>query len=201
MENYVFTNKTSLSNEICNLIIKKYENESMKWQGQTLSGVNLDIKDSIDFVIPKNKIDGAEEWCDIYELLEKELNNNVKEYIHKLDDIINIKYNNSYTTFSKNFLTSQLFQVQRYDKNKGKYIYHNDFTCDWDNKKFRVLTFLWYLNDVDEGGETEFWGNYKIKPERGKLILFPASWVFPHSGLMPISNDKYIITGWLYLHE
>jgi hypothetical protein len=185
MENYVFTNKTSLSHEICYLIIKKYENESMKCQGQTLSGVNLDIKDSIDFVIPKNTINGAEEWSDIYELLEKELNNNVKEYIHKLDDIINIKYNNSYTTFSKNFLTSPLFQVQRYNKNKGKYIYHDDFMCDWDSKKYRVLTFL----------------NYKIKPERGKLILFPASWVFPHSGLMPISNDKYIITGWLYLHE
>ena len=64
----------------------------------------------------------------------------------------------------------------------------------------RKLTFLWYINDVEEGGETEFFGNHKIKPEAGKLILFPASWTFPHCGKMPISDDKYIITGWLWEH-
>ena len=89
--------------------------------------------------------------------------------------------------------------IQRYYKGKGKYIKHNDFAIKWDEKKYRVVTFLWYLNDVTEGGETEFWGSHKIKPEAGKLILFPACWSFPHSGLMPISHDKYILTGWLYL--
>ena len=64
----------------------------------------------------------------------------------------------------------------------------------------RHLTFLWYLNDVEEGGETEFWGQYGIKPEAGKLILFPASWTFPHKANVPISSDKYIITGWLWQH-
>ena len=65
--------------------------------------------------------------------------------------------------------------------------------------KTSYLTYIWYLNDVIEGGETEFFGNYKIKPEVGKLVLFPACWSFPHCGLMPISSNKYIITGWLYL--
>ena len=54
-----------------------------------------------------------------------------------------------------------------------------------------------YLNDVDEGGETEFWGTLKVKPEAGKLILFPATWTYPHCANIPISNAKYIITGWL----
>jgi hypothetical protein len=60
------------------------------------------------------------------------------------------------------------------------------------------LTYIWYLNDVNEGGETIIWDNHKIKPTTGKLLLFPATWTYPHSGLMPISNDKYIITGWIY---
>ena len=61
-----------------------------------------------------------------------------------------------------------------------------------------LLTFLFYLNTLEEGGHTEFWGNYKIKPETGKLLLFPASWTFPHCGKTPISDNKYIITGWIY---
>jgi predicted 2-oxoglutarate/Fe(II)-dependent dioxygenase YbiX len=94
--------------------------------------------------------------------------------------------------------------IQKYTQNIGKYIYHNDgFVYENDgknfkNEKYRVLTFLWYLNDVSEGGETEFFGDMKIMPEAGKLILFPANWTFPHCAKTPISSDKYIITGWLF---
>jgi len=58
---------------------------------------------------------------------------------------------------------------------------------------------LWYLNDVECGGETEFFGNYTIKPEAGKLVFFPSEWFFPHSGKKPVSNNKYVIAGWLYI--
>ena len=98
-----------------------------------------------------------------------------------------------------NKLSFTTFQIQKYIKNVGKYIYHNDFAINKDNSKFRTITFLWYLNSIEEGGETAFGSNFKIKPEQGKIILFPASWTFPHSGKIPKSNDKYIITGWLYV--
>ena len=62
----------------------------------------------------------------------------------------------------------------------------------------RHITFIWYLNDVNDGGETAFDGIYKIRPKSGKLVLFPASWTYPHCGKMPLSSDKYIITGWIY---
>jgi hypothetical protein len=66
------------------------------------------------------------------------------------------------------------------------------------DKIMRKLAFTTYLNDIEEGGETEFWSSYKIKPEVGKLVLFPAHWTFPHCAKTPISNDKYIVTGWLW---
>jgi hypothetical protein len=88
--------------------------------------------------------------------------------------------------------------IQKYDKNKGEYIYHNDFHMI--SIKYRVITFLWYLNDIHEGGETEFWDSYKIKPTAGKIVLFPSSWTYPHRGKMPISDNKYIITNWLYIN-
>jgi len=61
----------------------------------------------------------------------------------------------------------------------------------------RIITFIWYLNNVEEGGETLF-EDFKIKPMEGSLLFFPATWTYPHSGAMPTSNDKYIITGWIY---
>ena len=57
---------------------------------------------------------------------------------------------------------------------------------------------MFYLNDVKEGGETEFYHQkIKIKPKAGTLVLFPAGFTHTHKGNMPISNDKYIITTWL----
>jgi hypothetical protein len=91
--------------------------------------------------------------------------------------------------------------AQKYTANQGRYVYHNDSMIEWDNKRKRFMTYLWYLNDVTEGGETAFDGKYQVKPTAGKLLLFPASWTFPHCGKMPVSSDKYIITGWIYTTE
>jgi hypothetical protein len=129
-------------------------------------------------------------WTKIFQLIQMEIKKNMEQYVKSM--MINKINNNLF-----NELEIESILVQKYEKNKGKYIYHNDFKVSHEKKHYRVVTFLWYLNDVDEGGETEFWGKYKIKPQAGKMILFPASWVFPHCGKMPISSDKYIITGWL----
>jgi len=60
----------------------------------------------------------------------------------------------------------------------------------------RFLSFLWYLNDVDEGGQTIFHGK-EIKPKKGRLVIFPPLWLFPHMGTEPISNTKYIMSSYL----
>lgn len=57
----------------------------------------------------------------------------------------------------------------------------------------RFLSLIVYLNDVEEGGETEFWYGQKIKPEKGKVLIFPSVFPFVHKGKIPISNDKYIL--------
>ena len=60
----------------------------------------------------------------------------------------------------------------------------------------RFLSFLWYLNDVDEGGSTIF-DNLKIKPKKGRLVIFPPMWMFPHMGEEPVSNTKYVMSSYL----
>lgn len=62
----------------------------------------------------------------------------------------------------------------------------------------RYLVFLWYLNDVASGGETEFPAlGLKVEPRAGRLLMFPPYWMYAHAGLTPISNDKYILSTYL----
>lgn len=62
----------------------------------------------------------------------------------------------------------------------------------------RYLVFLWYLNDVADGGETEFCDlGLKVQARAGRLLIFPPYWLFQHAGLPPRSNDKYILSTYL----
>lgn len=67
-----------------------------------------------------------------------------------------------------------------------------------DQKCARYLVFLWYLNDVAEGGETEFTDlGIRVQAKVGRLLVFPPYWMFQHAGLPPRSNDKYIVSTYL----
>ena len=186
-DNYCFINKNSISKEICNEIIQLFENSKHKHDGATAGGVNKNVKDTTDLVIDKND----SEWKEIYTLLENELQRNTRRYVEKADN--NNKDLKEFKRFQGS-LSFETIQVQKYVKNTGKYIYHHDGRIH--ENRARKITFLWYLNDITDGGETEF-QDFKVRPEAGKLILFPALWTYPHRGNVPISDDKYIMTGWL----
>lgn len=199
-DKYIYINENSLSPALCFDIIQLFEKEENKVIGQVSAGINKQIKDTIDHVIDSND----PKWYKYHQFLSDELNRNIQKYLKQLNpnDIINNNYQLSdlkYNLFDGKKLLIKFFLIQRYIKNTGRYIYHNDFNIDISNKKYRVFTFLWYLNDVHEGGETMFDGTISIKPTTGKLILFPASWTYPHCGKIPISNNKYILTGWIYV--
>jgi len=206
-EKYIYINKSFLSKELCNIIIEMFEDEiNGKYEGLTAGGITKDVKKTTDFIIPKELKDNNDftikKWSKIQKILSEELDRNVNKYINNIFTSLNIdkKENNTkYNVFSQKFLTHDKFMIQKYNKNDGKFTYHDDFKIDWDLQRYRVITYIWYLNNVENGGETEIWDDFKIKPETGKLLLFPASWTFPHRGIMPISDNKYIITGWLYI--
>ena len=62
----------------------------------------------------------------------------------------------------------------------------------------RYLVLLWYLNDVTEGGETEFRQlGVKVAARQGRLLVFPPYWMFQHAGLPPISGPKFILSTYL----
>ena len=183
----IYENENSLSDELCRDIIELFEDDkdNGKYQGVTGGGLNKSIKDTTDLVITNYP-----RWDNVNLCLKKELQKNIVEYIKRMNGKINhpVINDRNLSTFS--------MQMQKYNKNEGKYTYHNDARTE--KERTRVITFIWYLNDVTDGGETEIWKDLKIKPTTGKLLLFPSCWTFPHRGNVPISSDKYIITGWLW---
>jgi hypothetical protein len=61
----------------------------------------------------------------------------------------------------------------------------------------RAISWMVYLNDVEEGGETEFlYQGFRQKATKGTLLIWPAGFTHTHRGNPPYSNEKYIITGW-----
>ena len=190
---FIYENEFALCPDICDEIITLFESSPYKYNGLTLGGVQKKIKDTTDLVISK-----SHEWTDIYECLENELKYNIQKY----KSLIHGKYADTSYNIINDKIEVTPFMVQRYIQNEGKYIYHDDFNIDYSKKLCRIVTYLFYLNDVIEGGETEFFGGeIKIIPKKGKLILFPSSWTFPHCGKMPISSNKYIVTGWIYTNK
>jgi hypothetical protein len=188
-DHYIYVKNNSISDEVCDYLINVFENDAshLVYKGVTISGLS-DTKITFDLKLSKN-INKYDDY------IFHELNSNLNAYFQTLAT----KYE-GHVIALKN-LKDTGYQIQKYISNIGIYHYHHDslYAKDEPTTQTRILTFIWYLNTVDEGGETEFFnGRIKIKPEKGKLLFFPSTWTYMHKGNMPISGNKYIVTGWVY---
>ncbi len=60
----------------------------------------------------------------------------------------------------------------------------------------RMIAWMFYLNDINEGGGTKFpQQDIELKPRAGDLYIWPAFWTHSHFGLPAKKEFKYIITG------
>lgn len=92
--------------------------------------------------------------------------------------------------------SSYAMKLQKTSLGGGYHQWH--FESDRRASCNRLLTWILYLNDIEEGGETEFLYLHKrVKPTAGTLLIWPAAFTHTHRGNPPLSGDKYIITGWL----
>ena len=80
----------------------------------------------------------------------------------------------------------------------GFHNWHNEHSTA--HSMDRIMAWMFYLNDIDNGGETEFLHQrVRLKPTKGTLVLFPASYTHCHRGNPPLSDTKYILTGWYHI--
>jgi hypothetical protein len=93
-----------------------------------------------------------------------------------------------------------MLRIQRTNLGGGFHGWHFENTGNETSN--RLVTFMMYLNDVEEGGETEFLYLHKrIKPKAGTMLIWPSTYTHTHRGNPPLTNTKYILTGWLTYFE
>lgn len=94
-------------------------------------------------------------------------------------------------------LAFEELRIKRYEAGRDEFPEHVDVMDHPSARRF--LAALLWLNDVRDGGETDFplW-RQALKPSAGSLLLFPPLWPWLHAGRRPLSGPKYILT--TYLH-
>jgi len=94
------------------------------------------------------------------------------------------------------YKVSETIKIQKTCPAEGYHVWH----CEHCSNAYgrRVMQALLYLNDVEEGGETEFlYYSKRFKPVAGRMIIFPAGFTHTHRGNPPLTGDKYIMSTWL----
>ena len=174
------------NNNICEDIINFFEaNIDLQKDGTTGGGESKSFKKTTDInVHPKNLLD------------DKFIA--IKKYVDELHKCY-LDYQDQWPFLKDKINTVDIptFNIQKY--NIGDHFSHIHTERSSLNNLHRVFAWMTYLNDVDNGGNTYF-SHYdlRIKPEKGKTLIWPAEWTHAHCGEVLNEGVKYIITGWMH---
>jgi predicted 2-oxoglutarate/Fe(II)-dependent dioxygenase YbiX len=178
---FIFEQAQSLSPELCNNMIRRFEaHAEEQYTGRIGQTVNQDqnVKKTTDLVVS-----GKEHWKDIDRALFQSLGKAIMEFRETFP-------------YFKGPFKDMGYGIQRYLPNEYYHWHIDGGSHDFSQ---RQLVALWYLNDVPgPGGETEFlYQNIRIKPQQGKLVLFPPFWTHEHRAVTLQQGVKYIATTWI----
>ena len=184
MNKLIYQEHHNLSDDFCIQCIDKFESDTRKHVGEIGANVvNEDIKRSTDLHISQLKEWKGEDNT-LYNALKEGLNN-YKEYVP-----------NDYEYVLFHSIKDTGYQIQKTEPEQW-YAWHHDQS----DQQCRMLTYMWYFNDIKEGGYTEFCTGLRVYPERGKLLIFPATWEYIHRGYPPLLETKYVCIGWTVVHR
>ncbi len=220
MTDFIEVHDGVLPPALCQQVLQLFAQSPHVTRGQTGGGVDVSKKDSYDLVL-----DAHAEYQPLLQTLLGHafplLKAYLRKYVYALVGAVSLsvkhpKTGQLVTLTRENFdelgaphfdqLVGFLYragnlQVQRYLKGTGGYphwhseVFPKDAHCE---PLHRVLAFQFYLNDVAEGGETEFfYQERKVESKAGRLVIFPSGFTHTHRGNVPRSGDKYIITSWV----
>jgi len=182
---FIYEVKDALTKDNCKLIIDRFESDK---ESQTLGvagskrQVNRSLKRSVDLVVTNNS-----KWQDVDNILFESLGTGIG------------LMSGLHSFFDAYHLIDMGYQIQRTDTGDF-YKWHADSGPGFMSQ--RQLVAIWYLNTVEHGGATQFLHQgIDVKPEEGKLILFPPFWTHVHQGQIVEAGVKYIATTWINIDD
>jgi hypothetical protein len=177
-----FIGSYRIPDDICDEIIKYFKKNKLK-QKKGVIGYNevpiidTKIKESIDIQIPvKNNIN-------IFNKYNELLFNYVKQYCTTYPEL------NKCSLFG----LTEGYNIQYYKKNAGFKQWHFERTSNLN----RLLVFMTYLNNVEDGGTIFKYQKIKTKAKKGVTLIWPSDFTHTHKGEISTKKHKYILTGWL----
>jgi prolyl 4-hydroxylase len=154
----------------------------------TKQAIDLDVKNSWDTILVNNPNENEE--------ISKAADKYYNFIMEKLSDYVEF-FNILENTMSPLEII-QPGNIQYYPSGGGFFPFHAENTSGAQDIASRVLVYMTYLNDVEEGGETEFlYQQIKFKPIRGNTIIWPAGFTHAHRGIPSDTSEKVIVTGWI----
>jgi hypothetical protein len=191
MEDFIGVYKGLYSEEFCNRVIKQFdaiEDSGFTYTRQGTEGTTKIKKDDVSI--------------DTAALLDEADFSSFSRAVG--EEFFGVFWDNGYKSYANDFDILKGFEKHKIYVNKCQKTaigggYHS-WHCEASSRGYsqRVLSYVLYLNDVDEGGETEFlYQRKRFKPTVGTLVIFPAHFTHTHRGNPPLSNTKYILTGWV----
>ena len=179
-----FIGRFKCKHELCDGLIDYY-NQNKKFQKPgEIGGNKIDkaMKESTDLVIHPDL-----ERVPI-----------IEEYFHHLEDCLE-EYMKKYSALNKlyKFGLCEPFIIQKYKPGQGFKQEHCERVGVFDSSIKRVLVFMTYLNDVDDGGTHFTYYNLTEKAQKGKTLIWCSDWTHTHKGQISETQEKIIATGWL----
>lgn len=95
----------------------------------------------------------------------------------------------------------EALSLLKYEKGQ-EYVWHVDQPYDVEQSgntdaQNRLISVVLYLNDDFEGGHTEMFGR-KFEPKKGKVLIFPSNWNYPHRACPVTKGTKYAVVTWFH---
>lgn len=209
-----------LSPDLCKKLMRKFDKSKNIKPGRTGGGVDTDKKISSDVSIVSNQ-EFQPEAQEVLQQTTRHIIDYFREHYFALIGPLGltlpdpktgkpVKINqdnfNEIAEPQLEMLVQNLFRLgdvtqQMYKQGRGGYPYwHSEVypQMPHNDALHRILLFMFYLNDVEEGGETEFYyQKMKVQPKQGTMVIAPAYFTHTHRGNIPKSGNKYILTSWV----
>lgn len=180
----IYEEKNALSEEICNDMISWFDNKVLYGNtGMNYSRVSTEGRKDIS-------------------LSECQQFGSFKPFYNKINSIIHEHVEKCLKEWGAgrgNYIITG-YKFQKSVEGGGFTAWHSElpiFNSNWEKFRERFGVWTFYLNDTDTGYTDFMHQKLSVKPETGKLVIWPAYFTHKHRANPDLKEDKYIITGWL----